>query len=124
VRLAILLLSVASPVWAACPAQDPDAIARVISQGHAFAKHARDYRPGRVIAGGEFLSPAIRTPDQFASLIAREIAHPDAVRPLARGRRAYWEEDFGGVVIVDPNNDQCGTAFRPARGKAYFDDLR
>ena len=105
---ALLVLLLATPGWAACPigdpVRDPAAIAEQIARGHAFEKHAREYRPGQ--------------------MVTRNLRQPDAERRLARGRRAYWEEDFGGVVIFDPNNDDCGTAFRPRRGKEYFDQLR
>lgn len=123
-RIVALLSLLAAPGWAACPVQDPAAIAGQIARGHAFEKHAREYRPGQVYAGTDYAAPAIRTEQQFAEVLTRNLLQPDAERRLARGRRAFWEADFGGVVIFDPNNDDCGTAFRPRRGKAYFDDLR
>jgi filamentous hemagglutinin len=123
--LVTVLLLAAMPAWGqGCPARDPAGIARHIAEGHAWAKHGAEYAPGRVIDGRPYAGPPVRTADDFAGLVGAGIARPDAAKPLARGRRAYWEEDYGGVVIVDPRNPDCGTAFRPNRGRAYFDGLR
>jgi hypothetical protein len=123
--VAALLLLAAVPAWGqGCPTRDPAEIARYIAGGHAWAKHGGDYRPGRVVNGRAYDGPPVHGPADFARLIGEGLARPDATRPLARGRSAYWEEDYGGVVIVDPRNPDCGTAFRPNRGRAYFDGLR
>jgi len=42
---------------------------------------------------------------------------------LANDRIAWWEDKTGTVVIFDPNNEDCGSAFRPSKGKKYYDDL-
>ena len=124
-RIVALLLLLATPAWAAgCPVRDPAAVAGQIAKGHAFEKHKDEYRQGQVYAGTDYALPPIRTERQFADLVARNLLQPDAERKLERGRRAFWEEDFGGLVIFDPGNPDCGTAFRPRRGKAYFDELR
>jgi hypothetical protein len=128
-RLVALLVLLATPAWAAgCPVREParnqGVIAREIAKGHAFEKHKGEYRSGQIYAGTDYALPPIRTEEQFADLVTRNLLQPDAERALERGRRAFWEEDFGGLVIFDPNNPDCGTAFRPRRGKAYFDDLR
>ncbi|GHE27425.1 hypothetical protein GCM10017673_31990 [Streptosporangium violaceochromogenes] len=87
-----------------------NAIASRIANGHAYGKH--------VVRQGEF--PAISSRGEFARLIAQVIAHGES-KILARGRVAFWLN--GTVVIRDPNSRDLGTAFKPRRGKAFFDDL-
>ena len=46
---------------------------------------------------------------------------------LSAGRKAYWDDKTGTVVIVvitNPKDPDGGTAFRPVRGKDYFKDLQ
>lgn len=42
-------------------------------------------------------------------------------KELAGDRIAWWENKTGTVVIFNPNKKDCGTAFRPDDGKAYYD---
>jgi hypothetical protein len=81
-----------------------------IAAGHAFAEH-----------GGEM---GFRTPSDMAAFIDRIIANSSASRSLSRGRRAFWDGSSGTVVICDPSTSDGGTAFRPRRGRRYFEDLR
>ena len=34
---------------------------------------------------------------------------------------AYWDDDEQAIVITNPDDPDGGTAFKPGRGKAYFD---
>ncbi|VXB53233.1 hypothetical protein AERO9AM_20254 [Aeromicrobium sp. 9AM] len=42
------------------------------------------------------------------------------VRPLARGRTAYWDGERHSVVIRDPASAHGGTVLRPDDGFDYF----
>jgi len=42
-------------------------------------------------------------------------------KALTNGRKAYWWAATGTFVVFDPNNVDCGTAFRPTDGKPYYD---
>lgn len=81
-----------------------------IAGGHAFAKHGGDFR--------------VSSPAEMAAVIDRIIVAPSASRDLSRGRRAYWDDATGIVVICDPNTADGGTAFKPDRGRKYFEGLR
>ena len=90
---------------------DPAADARKIANGHAWHQHQEEF-------------PTIETIEEFARLIERVISQPSASRKLSRGRWAFWDDDSETLVIHDENSADSGTAFRPARGKAYFENLR
>ena len=92
---------------------DVEGLARRIAEGHAYPKH--------VVDRDEF--PDIPNREQFAGLIARVITLADATKTLPDGRRAYWQNLIRTSVIVDPNDPDGGTAFRPVRGRLYFDEL-
>jgi len=81
-----------------------------IANGHAFLKHAGEF--GNI------------SKDEFKELVQATISNPSDARSLANGRTAYWNEGEHMVVIRNPNSADGGTAFRPAAGKAYFDNLR
>jgi hypothetical protein len=80
-----------------------------IAAGHAFAKH-----------GGEF---GFSTRAEMAAHIDHVIAR-SSVRRLSGGRVAYWDDSSGTVVICDPHSADGGTAFKPGRGRRYFEGLR
>lgn len=89
--------------------------AEQIANGHAFDKHVHEQNE----FGG-----SIETRQQFANLIENILNHPSAVRQLSNGRSAYWDDASGVVVIRNPNAADGGTAFRPANGRSYFNNLR
>jgi filamentous hemagglutinin len=90
-------------------------IADRISRGHAFRAH--------VIEGEDF--PEIRTRGEFAEMIRTILTDPTSARRLLRdGREAIWSDVHRTVVIVDGLHEDGGTAFRPTRGRAYFQGLR
>lgn len=80
-----------------------------IAGGHAWNKHRQEF-PGL-------------TQDDFAKLIARIMNVPSDFKQLAAGRSAFWDDASQAVVIQDPNSPDMSTAFKPARGKIYFDNL-
>ncbi len=80
-----------------------------IADGHAFTKH-----------GGEF---GFSTRAQMAAHIDRVIAGSPS-RRLSGGRVAYWDDSSGTVVICDPSTADGGTAFKPGRGRRYYEGLR
>jgi len=86
------------------------AIAGRIAFGHALDKHVTELK--------EF--PTISEPEEFREMIFDVLLHPDEERKLERGRRAYWSNKHLTIVIVDPESESNGTAFRPKNGKVYF----
>jgi hypothetical protein len=98
------------PVPRAQPVAHSDSMGTRIAAGHAFAKHGREF--------------GFATRDQMAAHIDRIVASPSASRALSRGRRAYWHESSGTVVIYDPSTADGGTAFKPNRGRHYYEGLR
>lgn len=83
-----------------------------IAGGHAFGKH------GAELGFSDRSQMAVRI-----DAIIRAAGASDR-RRLLGGRTAYWDGKTGIVVIVDPNTADGGTAFRPGRGRAYFESLR
>jgi len=99
--------------WGITPEQEE--IAEKIAGGHAWDDHVDDPEGD---LHGEFESK-----DDFADEIKDIIENPDDVKELDRGRKAWWDDVSGTVVIHDPNSPDGGTAFRPDKGKDYFNDL-
>ena len=99
------------------PLEDEDeqrrkkALAEKIANGHAYDKH--------VIRKGEF--PEVQNQEEFKDLVEGILNHPDEVKDLERGRKAYWDNETGILVIDSPNDPDGGTAFRPPDGKDWFD---
>jgi len=90
-------------------------IAERIAHGHAYRKH--------VVKQLEFPEVADRT--HFRDLILKILSKPTEWKALEGGRSAYWDEETGTVVIRNPSHPDGGTALRPTRGKAFYDeDLR
>jgi hypothetical protein len=87
-------------------------VANKIANGHAFAGHIVEF-------------PEISSQSQFAQVIQRVISNPSSdARPLSNGRTAYYEKSTNTLVIVDTNAADLGTAFRPARGIDYTNQLQ
>lgn len=86
-------------------------IARRIAKGHAWTSHKAEFP--------EFANDA-----EFARHIDAIMTNPSALKKLARGRTAYWDDQSRTVVIHDPKHPDLGTAFRPSAGRAYFDNMR
>jgi len=89
-------------------------IANKIAKGHAFKKHVEQ----------EQQFPNINNRSQFAQLIEKILRNPSDSKNLSKGRMAFWDNDTGTIVIVDPDNADGGTAFKPEKGKNYFDFLQ
>jgi hypothetical protein len=87
-------------------------IAEQISAGHAFKKH--------VVEQDEF--PGVKSRQDFRDLIAKILKNPTEWKRLEGGRSAYWDKETGTVVVRDPRHPDGGTAFRPDRGKRYYDE--
>lgn len=84
--------------------------AQKIANGHAFDKHRTD-----------FLEIESRT--EFAQFIDNIMNKPTEKKSLDDDRTGYWDENSGTVVVEDPNDEvDGGTAFKPEKGKSYFDN--
>jgi len=81
-------------------------VARAIAKGHAKAKHF----------------PKTMETDDLTRMIEETMANKAVDPKFSEGRTAYWSNEHEMIVIEDPNTKDLGTAFKPNRGKAYFDD--
>lgn len=110
--------------YAACPVSSNDGIAAKIASGHAWRNHKSEFVSGKVIAGLAMpSSPKITSSSSFRAHIFSVISSGKK-KSLKSGRRAYWWASTGTIVIYDPRSNDCGTAFRPSKGKNYFNGQR
>ncbi len=122
--LIALLMALAAPLPVlACAATDNAQRASAIANGHAFTKHNAEFVNGTVIDGLAFPLPTIANAGTFATFIEGIMNVPDQSKALINNRRAYWSGTTGTVVIYNGNADDCGTAFRPNLGFAYYTNL-
>lgn len=106
---------------AACTATTNTAIADKIANGHAWTSHSAEYVAGTVMAGLAMpATPKVTTIAEFKSHILTAMGSATN-KALTNGRKAYWWAATGTFVVFDPNNVDCGTAFRPTDGKPYYD---
>jgi hypothetical protein len=93
-------------------------IAKAIGEGHAFTKHLLKKR--------EFVDLGIKNKEEFARFIERIMTKtPEKdVRMLEKGRKAFWDEATGSIVIHDPAHRDLGTAFRAYDGRKTFELLK
>ncbi len=87
-------------------------IAEQISAGHAYDKH--------VVRDDDF--PEIKSRREFRNLIMKILRNPTEWKQLEGGRSGYWDEETGTVVVRDPRHPDGGTAFRPDKGKRYYNE--
>jgi hypothetical protein len=85
---------------------------RRIANGHAFAKHGKEF--------------GFTSESQMAEHVDQVIFSASAanIKQLRHGQTAYWDEATRSVVIVDPGTRDGGTTFKPRRGRSYFESLR
>jgi RHS repeat-associated protein len=86
-----------------------EADATLIANGHAFAKHGAEF--GNISQG------------EFQALVKDTISNPSDFKYLSNGRSAFWSDQNQMVVIRNPGAADGGTAFSPAAGKAYFNNV-
>ncbi len=98
-------------------------LAAEIAYGHSFTKHWAEFVEGFVIDGLAFPDPTIESADEFAGFLTKILDNPTVSRSLSSSRTAHWDDRTGTVIIYNPLPKDCGTAFRPNHGKAYFDGL-
>lgn len=119
-----LLLGVVTPNIAhaaACTATTNSTIADKIANGHAWGSHSSEFVAGTVMAGLAMpATPKVTTIAEFKSHILTVMGSATN-KALTNGRKAYWWAATGTFVVFDPNNVDCGTAFRPTDGKPYYD---
>lgn len=88
-------------------------ISREIASGHAFTKHAlkKNQFPGfNRLQFEEHL---------FKVLNDRKTE----VKFLSRDRVGYWNQNSNTIIVRDPRHFDGGTAFKPIRGRTYYDDV-
>jgi hypothetical protein len=91
-------------------AEDATELARRLADGHAWSGHASEF-------------PECADRESFAALTAQILEHASHRRALAMSRVAYWHDQSGTIVIVDPASEDGGTVFRPRDGRAYFERI-
>ncbi len=92
------------------------ATAEKIANGHAYEKHK--------LTRGEYPG-AMRTRKQFQDHIEKTMNNPATpTKKLAGNRTAYWDKEYGSIIIKNPKSKDLGTMFQPKAGKEYFDKLR
>jgi RHS repeat-associated protein len=85
-------------------------IAYDIAYGHAWPDHRADWTS--IQLNGE---------QEVAEHIENIMLFPSDEKSSGN-RKAYWDEKTGTIVIENPADPDGGTAFRPKRGKEYFND--
>lgn len=82
-----------------------------IANGHSFPDHKREF-------------PGVETREDFAKVIDGVILNPTQSKTdLNNGRKGYWDDVNGILVVIDPQDADNGTAYKPENGKADFDKL-
>lgn len=114
----------AQAAYATCTATGNGAISAKIGAGHAYGKHVvtnGEFAAGKTIAGLAMPSkPVVNSVATFQSHILTAMGSA-TTKALTKGRKAWWYATTGTIVIYDPKNVDCGTAFRPINGKSYYD---
>lgn len=111
---------------------DPDlaaenkTIAEKIASGHAYDKHILGQPYGRGPNRQVFreFPGEMRTKKQFRDHIEKVMNNPDTPRKVGSGNRtAYYDDEYGAVIIKHPSAKDGGTMFQPKTGREYFDGL-
>lgn len=108
------------------PQNDNKKVAEKMANGHAYDKHilGQPYGKGPKKQVPREFPGAMRTRNQFQDHIEKVISNQNTPqKPLPKNRTAYWDDEFGAVVIKDPKHPDLGTFFQPSLGKKYYDSL-
>lgn len=122
--LAVALPALACPVSGTPSATTAPTIATHISNGHAFTKHGGEFVNGVVMNGLAFPDATLASKSAFATFLQPIIGGTGTSKALSSSRHAFWDARTGTVVIFNPGADDCGTAFRPTAGEAYYTSLK
>jgi hypothetical protein len=130
---AIVLLGVISQHQASAQFATPCGVAQgdtakwinKVANGHGWTEHSQEFRAGTLIAGLAMPpTPKVTTRTEYQSLMLTIVGSSQITASLISGRKAWWWKATGTIVFFDPSSSDCGTAFRPADGRPYFDRQR
>lgn len=102
-----------------CTATDNAGKAAKIA-AHSWPNHSSEFVKGNVVARKAYPTKTLASQADLASKVASILGGYGT--PIADGRTKYWEAATGTIVIFNSRAADCGTAFRPNRGKAYYDE--
>lgn len=117
VAAALALAPLTNAQAANCPAASAwnvshaAAVAGHVASGHAWDKHA-----------GEYHGTTINSAARFKDLVEKTIKTSGVA--MSNGRHKWWDATTKTIVIFNPKDGDCGTAFRPTAGKTYYDNQR
>jgi RHS repeat-associated protein len=98
-------------------------LADSIGRGHAYTEHGKWEFNDLGITGDDTREDV----ERFVTLVNDTIENNSESKTLLNGRTAYRKDETGIIVIVNPNDPDKGTAFRPeANGRDFkktFDNL-
>lgn len=106
-----------------CTATDNATTSAAIAHGHAYTKHHAEFDNGAVIDGVAFPDLNITNANDFAIFLDGILDAPSQNKVLNNNRHGYWDDVTKTVIIVNQGVTDCGTAFRPMAGVAYYDGL-
>lgn len=119
--LCCFLLITTIAVYAECLVMTNEEIADKIAHGHAWTNHANEFSEKKKIANKEIPeTQKIANPEEFQNHITT-IMTTKTPKIIPGNRKVYWDENTETIVFYDPFSNDCGTAFRPNDGKAYYD---
>jgi hypothetical protein len=108
------------PAAVKCTAVSASDIAGKIA-AHGWSTHSAEYVAGTVMAGLPMPStPKITTVAEFKSYV-QSVMGGSVNRVNPAGKKYFWGASTGTFVVYNPYAVDCGTAFRPKEGKAYYD---
>lgn len=117
--LVLLLGAPAASRAGGCTAATAAAKAAKIA-AHSWPNHRSEFVKGQVIAGRAYPGPTLTNESQLEAKVESVLGgYGVAIRD---GRTKYWEASSGTIVIFNSRARDCGTAFRPNRGKRYYDE--
>jgi len=91
-----------------------------IAIGHAWTEHKQEFVAGAVYGIAMPSTPRVTTTAEFKAHV-QTVVGSSVSKTLSNGRKAWWWSATGTFVVFNPADSDCGTAFRPTDGKAYYD---